>query len=1014
MKGKVVSVGLVLLAWSSALAQEEPPAPAWKNRIVFPDEPFASWTAPPYVKFTIITMPGYDPNLVYFQDSGRYEFHFDFALEWLTPFIGMTIEEFDSVTLHAANQQAVLGAVLLPPWHDPAFQEYGIQLVRNDPYTREETARLFNVVKNSVIADPNVKAYYFPTYEQYPVAQQNRDWFAGQGIPIGSTAQWTEGNAAYSEGWALGTLKFVPGADIQSAYAAGDLLPDDLLLTDGVPAEVPAVAGIISLTPSTPNSHVAILSRSQGVPFVHLALEADAAQARALIGHSVYLAVTQERFSQSCAVELLDVGFLSAEEKASLLALKDTPPLVIRPMTSPGRLWADTNDLRPADIGSFGGKASNYGVLRRSVGGNTQPALALSFDLWNAFLDQPLAAKYTGRTLREEITRRLAKYPTYPPADMQALFDDLNGIRDLFKNTEVTTFGPTAPGVISALQEFGFDPNRNLRFRSSTNVEDSEQFTGAGLYDSFSGCLADDLDNDTTGPSIGDPTEPDERGVFRAIRRVFASFYNDNAFLERLKHGVDETQVGMALLVHYSFPDDVEQANGVATMEKARGPGWSVNIVSQKGAISVTNPPTDAVPEEVRIDVEFQGPSASVLQRSSLVSLRENTVLVWDAEYLQLYELLAAAAQRYCEETQKDDVVLDLEYKKVAPGGMLIVKQIREIPRAGAAGYATPFLLAQPKQYRTLQGRGSDVFTNHRLKSLWTLRPKSLWLSTENLQNCVYGEVTLEYAAEGKLRRESRELPLLPNAVHIYEASPPDFGLYDLVDQWEFPDLCNPRTYRLRTTPLYQATVPDPTVTLDDFRIALEVQYQHPVPLDGGQKKEAADPRNAAVSERLTASGEVQTTMAESVALYEPWQPTDQDEPQECSFSDPNLGVSIHTRFYLRWGWGWATPAAVQFEQTRIEGLTSEPIVLTGYFSQSVGGGSHLCPKNFLFEPGLEPGISQKTLDELTARNVRLIYYTTGARECRPTEWQDTPPQIRFYGFDQSIECPADTPSPGR
>ena len=125
-----------------------------------------------------------------------------------------------------------------------------------------------------------------------------------------------------------------------------------------------------------------------------------------------------------------------------------------------------------------------------------------------------------------------------------------------------------------------------------------------------------------------------------------------------------------------------------------------------------------------------------------------------------------------------------------------------------------------------------------------------------------------------------------------------------------------------------------------------------------------------------------------------------------CSFSDPNLGASITTRFYSRWGWGWATPTCVQFEQTRIVGLTSEPIVLTDYFSQSVGGGSHLCPKDFLFEPGLEPGLSQKTLGELRARNIRLIYCTTGARECRPTEWQDTPPRIRFYGFDQSIECP--------
>jgi len=143
------------------------------------------------------------------------------------------------------------------------------------------------------------------------------------------------------------------------------------------------------------------------------------------------------------------------------------------------------------------------------------------------------------------------------------------------------------------------------------------------------------------------------------------------------------------------------------------------------------------------------------------------------------------------------------------------------------------------------------------------------------------------------------------------------------------------------------------------------------------------------------------------VSLYQPWGPTDQDVLEVCSFDDPNTGVSVSVQHYVRWSMMGGTPTSVQFEQTRIEGLTSEPIVLTGYFSQSFGGGSHLCPKDFLFEPALEPGISQTILDELEANNVRLIYYTTGARECRPTEWQDTPQQITFYGFDDVWGCPA-------
>ncbi len=953
----------------------------WKHQIIVPDEPFQSWTSPAYVKFTIILQEGYDPNLIYYQDSSRYEYHFEFALENLEPFVGMSLEEFDEVTLFAAGQQAALGAVIVPPWSDPPIQEYGIQLARTDAYTPEETIRLFNLIKTSVIADTNVKAYYFPTYEQYPMVQQNRDWLQAQGVPVGSTAQWTQGNASYSQGWALGALKFIPGSQIQEAYTAGGLACDDILLTDGVPAEVPSLAGIVTLAASTPNSHVAILARSQGVPFVHLARESDASLAKSLVGKRVYLAVTQAEFAQTCEVKLYDVESLSEAERASLLSLKKGTPLVIRPMASPGRLWSDTNDLRPADIRFFGGKASNFGVLRRAFPEDSPRAMAFSFDLWNAFLDQGLATQ--GGTLRELIQGRLAEYSGFPPTDLKALSADLASIRDLFKDAQATHFGQEGVAVLNALREFGFDPGRNIRFRSSTNVEDSDQFTGAGLYDSYSGCLADDLDDDDEGPCDCDSAEKKERSALRAIRKVFASFYNDNAFLERLKHGVNEAEVGMALLVHHSFPDEIELANGVATLERSRDSSWSASIVSQKGAVSVTNPPTDATPEEVQVEVWGSTPWLQVIWRSSLVSLREDTVLEWEAEYIELHGLLTAAAEQYCAETQKDGIVLDFEFKKVAPEGRLVVKQIREIPQAAGEGHATPFLLGEPKTYWTLQGRGGNVFTNHRLKSRWTLTPKSIWLSDESLGQCLYSETTIEYVADGEVRRVIAELPSLTDASHMYEPRESEYGAWTVADMWRFSDLSNPRSYRLSAMAMFDSLVPDPIVTLDDLRIDIEVACDEPVCVD------------------LNA---VLTGEPESLMLYQPWQPAPQDQIEECALDDPNTGVSVSVRFYSRWSWDWRTPTSVQFESTRIEGLTTEPIVLTGYFSQSVGGGAHLCPKNFLFEPGLEPGISPRTLDELRARNVRLIYFTTGARECRPTEKEDTPPMIRLLGFDEPIE----------
>jgi hypothetical protein len=1135
-----MSLSLLLFIASPGLLAQNEVGPAWKNQITFPDDPFASWTSPAYIKFTLITKDGYDPNVVYFQDSTRYEYHYAFALEQLTPFIGMTIEQFDQVTLYKAGQQAVLGAVILPPWHDPPFPEYGIQLVRNDPYTREEIVDWFRRVKTCIVADPNVTAYYFPSYEQYPVAEQNREWFKAQGVPVGSIAQWVQGNIGYSSGWAIGRIVFVPGTSIQAAYTSGELKSDDLLLTDGVPAEVPSVAGIISLMPSTPNSHVAILARSQGVPFIHLAVASDAA-AKALIGHQAYLTVNADNPGLSCEFKLLDMSGLSEEDRTSLMALKRTPPLVIKPVAHDGRFCADTTDLSPADIGCFGGKASNFGVLRRSVPDNSPRAMAFSFDLWTAFLSQPLSPTaplsiepgrfallwadgqpeqgpyhlnfklsksgeaiglfdtdrttlidgltfgaqqrdvsygrsvdgatlwqffstptpgrsngssvasglvinefmaensttaenpqepgkhpdwielyngtnksvtlnglfltddlndptrcqippvVTGPTLGDEIARRLSKYTAYPPMDMKDLAADLAAIRSLFTNPVVTRFDDTLKSaVLDALTSFGFDPKQTLRFRSSTNVEDSEQFTGAGLYESYSGCLADDLDGNSGGPCNCDSNSADESGVFDAVRKVFASFYFDNAYLERLKHSIDESQAGMAVLVHSSFPNEIELANGVATMSRTDRASWSVELVSQKGSVSVTNPPSDVIAERVQIESGWAGPTAWVMQPSSLVTLREGTVLQWDQDYLRLYDLLVTAANYYGQTVQKDNLMLDLEYKKIAPDGKLVLKQIREVPQAGNVKYAVPFLWGQPQTLCTLQGRGSNVFTNHRIKARWTLKPKNLWLTPDSLNQCIYDDVEIEYAAEGAVRTLMSSL--VPDVNHVCNAPQEGTDSYSLSDSWPLAGLSNSRTYRLVTSPLFQGTISDPIVTLSSFRLEVNADYDEPVSTPGAKPE---------------------TT--EETSLYQAWEPAADEMPDLCSLADPNTGVTIETQFYMHWGWGPGAPTSIQFKQTRIEGLTAEPIILTGFFSQSVGGGSHLCPKDFLFEPQLEPGISQRTLNELKARNVRLILYTTGARECRPTEYQDTPPFIHLYGFDDPFDgtlAPAPKPTP--
>src|SRR5205823_3782646 len=126
------------------------------------------------------------------------------------------------------------------------------------------------LIKATIYATNGAGAYYMPVFEQNEMARTKADAFAALGVPVSSVERWVLMNNVYSQGWALGRLKYFPGTEIAAAFADGRLRPEDILLTDGVPAETPLVAGIISLTASTPNSHTAILSASFGIPFVYL------------------------------------------------------------------------------------------------------------------------------------------------------------------------------------------------------------------------------------------------------------------------------------------------------------------------------------------------------------------------------------------------------------------------------------------------------------------------------------------------------------------------------------------------------------------------------------------------------------------------------------------------------------------------------------------------------------------------------------------------------------------------
>ncbi|RME96163.1 MAG: hypothetical protein D6766_01395, partial [Verrucomicrobia bacterium] len=251
------------------------PADDGLNQVRWGDDPFLSepwspWSLKPrWVKFTLVLA---QPDRVWFQDSRKYPFHYDYAVARLAPFRGMSREEFDAVTLRREGQLAVVGAVLWPPMAEPG--EAAIQFAGQEPFPIEQVAEWFERVRSVLPVPPGARVVYMPAFEQADVARENLAWLAARGIEVRGPEAWAVGDECYAPGWALGRLKWVPAGEIATAYAEGRLRPEDILATDAVPAEVPPVAGVVSLSPATPNSHMAILARSFGSPFGWMA-EAD-------------------------------------------------------------------------------------------------------------------------------------------------------------------------------------------------------------------------------------------------------------------------------------------------------------------------------------------------------------------------------------------------------------------------------------------------------------------------------------------------------------------------------------------------------------------------------------------------------------------------------------------------------------------------------------------------------------------------------------------------------------------
>ena len=505
---------------------------------------------------------------LYFQNSKKYEIHWEFASENLSIANGRQLVpplgEFNNTEYSSPNRRFILGAVIY--YEGPKIWTY--EIAPTDNASAEMIATAYNKICDSAFFGREL--YFHPSSEG---VQTEADKLPDS-IKMISTEQ-LYNNIDYQPlnlGASMGRLKFVTARELEDSVYVGFR---DIIVLDAVPNDISVTSGIITQTFQTPLAHINVLSRNRGTPNMGLRGAFNDSLLRSYEGKWVRLEVGAFEWKISEVTQEEADAWWEEKKPASIgIAAMDTLERELKnveDIISPNEDRSNLHDEIKRVIPAYGGKASHFSAFPH-MNSDSVPypkAFAIPVYYYWQFMEQ------NGFNTRVDSLLADAAFKDDPAIRDNAL----EALRDSMENA------PLGSAYEAKLAEklTGDFAKTSMRFRSSTNAEDLDGFTGAGLY---------------TSKTASDPTKM--KDVRKAIRTVYSSVWYFRAFEERSYRSIDHKSVGMALLVHQSYPD--EEASSVAITrnifdQKNLLPGYYINV--QKGDVSVVLPDAQVTTDQI-------------------------------------------------------------------------------------------------------------------------------------------------------------------------------------------------------------------------------------------------------------------------------------------------------------------------------------------------------------------------------------------------------------------------------
>ncbi|MFN2416153.1 MAG: PEP/pyruvate-binding domain-containing protein [Pyrinomonadaceae bacterium] len=512
--------------------------PALRSRAEF-DKLARVYTDQPYaLPHVIFVIDRRDKNKIYYVNSQRFRFHKDFVNgTYLSLERG---QEFFRNNYLNENRRFILGTLA---WQAPV-KRYTFEYWEGDLATAELIGLTAEVIR---------KTFFEPVaYKPNSLRQEQ------EAAKVAGLDRVTQSDIAREQEYqALNVAKGIGRIHvIDKLDEHVEIGFNEILVLDEVPLSLPPVAGIIISKPSTPLSHINLLVKGWGVPNAYIK------NAGELLKQYDGWWVTFETLPDKYTIKRAETAELKAyQEELNKIRKAMTPRFNLEERRLLD-LPRQTARMAPA----YGSKSANLGEVARSrLAGVTVPA---GFGIPIFYYDQFVRENGLEDALVEMMgDQKFVHDPAYRRERLAAM-------RERFKQGKVSA-GLRAALLKKTRAEYA---GKGLFVRSSSNVEDLPNFNGAGLYDTV-------------------PNVKEDEKLVEAVKTVWASLWNFEAYEARERANIDHSKSFMAVLVQEGV--NADSAGVMITTDPFDSENRGAIYISAKRGLGIKVVEGKRIPEQL-------------------------------------------------------------------------------------------------------------------------------------------------------------------------------------------------------------------------------------------------------------------------------------------------------------------------------------------------------------------------------------------------------------------------------